>query len=45
MISSVIFYFYAIVKVIDVNKEKKRTKNWALKNSNQDFLNFGVALT
>ena len=27
MISSGIFYIYAIVKVIDVNKEKKRTKN------------------
>ena len=31
--------FYAVTKVTDVNKEKNRTKNWALRNSCQDCLN------
>ena len=31
--------FYAVMKIIDVNKEKKRTKNRAFRNSCQDCLN------
>ena len=40
MISSGIFY--AVMKIIDVNKEKRRTKNWTLRNSCQDCLNCRV---
>ena len=32
--------FYAVVKVIDVNKAKKRIKNWALRNSCPDYVNY-----